>query len=222
MHCGPGGTWIENCQLNHTQTLFVYGGLMNDQNNPSSSQQPNFMLMSFKWYPNILFIIESLRKQDLKLKNPTEYDGNSNSQCQIFTPTSPTSSSTPPLYPAVLSLDQEIPKGPSANNLWGTLPPGSMVNSRHIITKKAVSSLQSLLANTPLGGILVYYMGLGKAIQDIALIGTYKEKLNTTPNLLNNQMEIRNIQECSGWSTESQILPWPHLSIIIQGQNPTV
>ncbi|MBW0471762.1 hypothetical protein O181_011477 [Austropuccinia psidii MF-1] len=35
MHCGPGGAWIENCQSNSTQTLFVEGVFMTDTNYPS-------------------------------------------------------------------------------------------------------------------------------------------------------------------------------------------
>ncbi|MBW0462883.1 hypothetical protein O181_002598 [Austropuccinia psidii MF-1] len=37
MHCGPGGAWIENCQSNPTQTLFVEGVFMTYPNDPSSS-----------------------------------------------------------------------------------------------------------------------------------------------------------------------------------------
>ncbi|MBW0577976.1 hypothetical protein O181_117691 [Austropuccinia psidii MF-1] len=59
MHCGPGGAWIENCQSNPTQILFVEGVFMTDANDPSSSQKPNLALMFFTWYPNILFIMES-------------------------------------------------------------------------------------------------------------------------------------------------------------------
>ncbi|MBW0495462.1 hypothetical protein O181_035177 [Austropuccinia psidii MF-1] len=59
MHCGPGGACIENCQSNPTQTLFVEGVFMTDTNDPSSSQKRNLALISFTWYPKILFIIES-------------------------------------------------------------------------------------------------------------------------------------------------------------------
>ncbi|MBW0549029.1 hypothetical protein O181_088744 [Austropuccinia psidii MF-1] len=59
MHCGPGGAWIENCQSNPTQTLFVEGVFMTDQKDPCSSHKPNLALMFFTRYPNILFIIES-------------------------------------------------------------------------------------------------------------------------------------------------------------------
>ncbi|MBW0481129.1 hypothetical protein O181_020844 [Austropuccinia psidii MF-1] len=86
MHCGPGGEWIENCQSNPTQTLFVEGVFMTDQKDPCSSQKPNLALLFFKWYPNILVIIESFQKQDFKLRMPKEYDCNTHSQCQLFTP----------------------------------------------------------------------------------------------------------------------------------------
>ncbi|MBW0546306.1 hypothetical protein O181_086021 [Austropuccinia psidii MF-1] len=54
MHCGPGGAWIENCQTNPTQTLFVGGVFMTDPNDPCSSQKPNLVFMFFTWYPKIL------------------------------------------------------------------------------------------------------------------------------------------------------------------------
>ncbi|MBW0465103.1 hypothetical protein O181_004818 [Austropuccinia psidii MF-1] len=119
MHCEPGGAWIDNCQSNPTQTLFVEGVLMTDKNDPSLSQQPNIVLMFFTWYPNILFKIESFRKQDFKLKIPREYDCNSHSKCYSFTPTSPTSKSTPPLYPAVLSMSskEKLIQFPSGSDL---------------------------------------------------------------------------------------------------------
>ncbi|MBW0568598.1 hypothetical protein O181_108313, partial [Austropuccinia psidii MF-1] len=201
MHCGPGGEWIENCQSNPTQSLFVEGVFITDQNDPSSSQKPNLALMFFTWYPNILFIIKSFRTQDFKLNMPKEYDCNTHSQCQLFTPKFPAANSTPASYPAVLSLtskqkliqlpsgtdlpmmtlprsmiqtpllphqktglaflwDQEIPNGQSAGNLWTTSPPGSTFNSRNIITNKVISSFESLLTNTPLGGLLADDMGL--------------------------------------------------------------
>ncbi|MBW0501264.1 hypothetical protein O181_040979 [Austropuccinia psidii MF-1] len=90
MNCGPGGAWIENCQSNPTQTLFVGGVFMTDQHSPSSSHKPNLALMFFTWYPNILFIIESFRKQDFNIQMPNKYDCHSHGQCQIFTPTTPT------------------------------------------------------------------------------------------------------------------------------------
>ncbi|MBW0502101.1 hypothetical protein O181_041816 [Austropuccinia psidii MF-1] len=125
MHCGPGGAWIENCQSNHTQTLFVEGVFMTDPNDPSSSQKPNLALMFFTWYLNILFIIESFRTQDFKLKVPKEYDCNTHSQCQLFTPTLPTS------YPAVLSLTskKKLIQLPSGSDLHMITPPHSMIQT---------------------------------------------------------------------------------------------
>ncbi|MBW0476284.1 hypothetical protein O181_015999 [Austropuccinia psidii MF-1] len=70
IHCGPGGAWIENCQSNPTQTLFVEAVFMTDPNDPCSSQKPNLAFMFFTWYPNILLIIEIFQKQDFKLKMP--------------------------------------------------------------------------------------------------------------------------------------------------------
>ncbi|MBW0495573.1 hypothetical protein O181_035288 [Austropuccinia psidii MF-1] len=104
MHYGAGGAWIENFQSNPTQTIFVEGVFMTDPNDPCSSQKPNLVLMFFTWYPNILFIIESFQKQDIKLKMPKEYDCNTHSQCQLFTPTVPASDSIPTSYPALFSL----------------------------------------------------------------------------------------------------------------------
>ncbi|MBW0481063.1 hypothetical protein O181_020778 [Austropuccinia psidii MF-1] len=104
MHCGPGGSWIENCQSNPAQTLFVEGVFMTDPNDPCSSQKPNLALMFFTWYLNILFIIESFQKQDFKLTMSKEYYCNTHSQCQLFTPTFPASSSIPPSYPALFLL----------------------------------------------------------------------------------------------------------------------
>ncbi|MBW0543379.1 hypothetical protein O181_083094 [Austropuccinia psidii MF-1] len=105
MHCGPGGAWIENCQSNPTQTLFVEEVFMTYSNDPSSSQKPNLTLMFFTWYLSILFIIESFQKQDFKLKITKEYDCNSHSQCEVFTPTFPTSNLMPPSYPALFPLN---------------------------------------------------------------------------------------------------------------------
>ncbi|MBW0558878.1 hypothetical protein O181_098593 [Austropuccinia psidii MF-1] len=47
MHCGPGGAWIEDCQSNPTQTLFVEGLFITDQHDPSSSQKLHLALMFF-------------------------------------------------------------------------------------------------------------------------------------------------------------------------------
>ncbi|MBW0489276.1 hypothetical protein O181_028991 [Austropuccinia psidii MF-1] len=136
---------------------------------------------------------------------------------------------TPLLHPQQTRVaflrELEIPNGQSAGNLWATSPPGSTFSSRHIITNKVVRSFEFLLTNNPLGGPLADDMGLGKTIQAIALICTSKEWLFTnpqhsTPTLLNHQLAIINIQACSGWSAASQNIPWPHLSLIIQGQQP--
>ncbi|MBW0522702.1 hypothetical protein O181_062417 [Austropuccinia psidii MF-1] len=119
MHCGPRGGWIENCQSNATKTLFVKGVFMTDKHDPSSSQKPNLALMFFTLCPNILFIIESFRKQDFNLQMPNKYDCHSQRQCQIFTPTTPTSILTTPLYPAVFSLssEQKLIQLPSESDL---------------------------------------------------------------------------------------------------------
>ncbi|MBW0471660.1 hypothetical protein O181_011375 [Austropuccinia psidii MF-1] len=77
--------------------------------------------------------------------------------------------------------DQEISNGQSACKLWSTSPPGFTLNARHIIKSKVVSLFESRLTNTPLGGLQTDDMGLGTAIQAIALIGTSKELLITNP-----------------------------------------
>ncbi|MBW0564337.1 hypothetical protein O181_104052 [Austropuccinia psidii MF-1] len=77
--------------------------------------------------------------------------------------------------------DREIPNGQSARNLLATSPPRSTFNARHIITNKVISSFESLLTNTLLGGLLADDMGLGKIIQAISLIATSKEQLITNP-----------------------------------------
>ncbi|MBW0581237.1 hypothetical protein O181_120952 [Austropuccinia psidii MF-1] len=119
MHCGPGGAWIENCQSNPTQTLFVEGVFMTGANEPSSCQKPNLALIFFTWYLNILFIIESFRTQDFKLKMTKEYDCNTHSQFQVFNSTFPASNSTPASYPAGLSLasKQKLIQLPSGSDL---------------------------------------------------------------------------------------------------------
>ncbi|MBW0572120.1 hypothetical protein O181_111835 [Austropuccinia psidii MF-1] len=91
--------------------------------------------------------------------------------------------------------EQKIPNGQSSHNLWAPSPPRSTFNARHIITDKVISSFESLLPNTPLGGLLVDDMGLGRTIQAMALIGTSKERLITnpqcsTPTLVNYQLAI--------------------------------
>ncbi|MBW0488151.1 hypothetical protein O181_027866 [Austropuccinia psidii MF-1] len=138
MHCGPGGAWIENCQSNPTQTLFVEGVFMTDTDEPSSSQKHNLALMFFTWYPNILFIIESFRKQDFKLQLPKGYDCHSHSQCQLFTPTTPTSILTPPLHPTVFSFSskQKLIQLPSGSDLPIITPPQSMINTPSSLIKK--------------------------------------------------------------------------------------
>ncbi|MBW0475244.1 hypothetical protein O181_014959 [Austropuccinia psidii MF-1] len=85
--------------------------------------------------------------------------------------------------------DQEIPNGQLACNLWISSPPGSTFQARNIITNKVVSSFESHSANTPLDGLLADNMGIGKAIQAIALTDTSKEQLIpnpqfTTPNII--------------------------------------
>ncbi|MBW0460904.1 hypothetical protein O181_000619 [Austropuccinia psidii MF-1] len=131
IHCGPAGACIENCQSNPTQTLFVEGVFMTDQHDSSSSQKPNLALMFFKWYPNILFIIESFRKQEFNLQMPNKYDCHSHSQCQLFTPTTPTSILTTPLYPAVFSLSskQKLIQLPSVSDLPTMTPPHSIIET---------------------------------------------------------------------------------------------
>ncbi|MBW0556717.1 hypothetical protein O181_096432 [Austropuccinia psidii MF-1] len=129
MHCSPGGELIENCQSNPTQTLFVEGVLMTDQNDPSPSQKPNIAFIFFTWYPKIPFIIESVRKQDFKLQVPQEYDGNSHSQCKLFNSTYPASSLTPYSYPVVFSLSskQKPIQLPSGSELSMIKTPSSLI-----------------------------------------------------------------------------------------------
>ncbi|MBW0479472.1 hypothetical protein O181_019187 [Austropuccinia psidii MF-1] len=138
MHCGPCGAWIENCLSNPTQTLFVEGVFITDQNDPSSLQKPNLELMFFTWYPNILFIIESFRKQHSNLQMPNEYECHSHSQCQLFTPTNPTSISTTPFYQAVFSLssNEKLIQLPSGSDLsMMTLPHSINMTPSSLIKK---------------------------------------------------------------------------------------
>ncbi|MBW0536974.1 hypothetical protein O181_076689 [Austropuccinia psidii MF-1] len=111
---------------------------MTNLNVPSSSQQPNLELMLLTWNPNILFIIKSFRKQDFKLEVSEEYDANSHIQCQPFTTTSPTSSLTPPLYPAVfcLSSKKKLIKLPSGSDLPMMTPPHSIIKDPSSLIKK--------------------------------------------------------------------------------------
>ncbi|MBW0528345.1 hypothetical protein O181_068060 [Austropuccinia psidii MF-1] len=131
MNSGPGGEWIDNCQSNPTQILFVEGVFMTYANGPSSSQKPNLALMFFTCYPNILFIIESFQKQDFNLEMPKEYDCNTHSQCQVFTSTFPTSSLTPASYAAVLSFTskQKLIQLPSGSDLPMMTPPHSIIQT---------------------------------------------------------------------------------------------
>ncbi|MBW0505265.1 hypothetical protein O181_044980 [Austropuccinia psidii MF-1] len=131
MHCGPGGAWIENCQSNPSQILFVEGVFMTDANDPTSSQKPNLVLMFFTWYPNILFIIEIFGTQDFMLKMPKEYDCNTQSQFQVFTPTFPASNLMPASYTAVLSLTskQKLIQLPSRSDLPMMTPPHSIIQT---------------------------------------------------------------------------------------------
>ncbi|MBW0586905.1 hypothetical protein O181_126620 [Austropuccinia psidii MF-1] len=131
MHCSPGAAWIEICQSNPTQTLFFEGVFITDQHDPSSSQKPNPALMFFTWYLNILLTIESSCKQDFKVKIPKEYDCNTNSQCQIFTPTFPASNLMPPSYPALssLTLKKKLIQLPSGSHLPMMTRPNSMIQT---------------------------------------------------------------------------------------------
>ncbi|MBW0573389.1 hypothetical protein O181_113104 [Austropuccinia psidii MF-1] len=131
MHCGPGGAWIENCQSNPTQTLFVEEVFMTDPNDPCSSQKPNLALMFSTSYPNILFIIESFQNQYCKLKMSKEYDCNTHSHCQLFTPTFPASNSMPSSYPSLFSLtsQQKLIQLPKGSDLPMMTPPNSIIQT---------------------------------------------------------------------------------------------
>ncbi|MBW0524778.1 hypothetical protein O181_064493 [Austropuccinia psidii MF-1] len=104
---------------------------MTDPDEPSSSHKTNLALMFFTWYPNILFKIESYRKQEFKLQMPKEYDGHSHSQCQLFTPTAPNSIWTTPSHPAVFSLSskQKLLQLPSGSDLPMMTPPHSIIKT---------------------------------------------------------------------------------------------
>ncbi|MBW0587275.1 hypothetical protein O181_126990 [Austropuccinia psidii MF-1] len=209
MHCGPGGAWIENCQSNPTQILFVEGVFMTDANDPSSSQKPNLALMFFTWYPNILFIMESFQTQDFKLKMPKEYDCNTHTKTDTITqwirpPHAIIQTTLLPHQNTRLAFlwDREIPNGQSAHNLWATSPPGSTFNARHIITNKVVSSFEFLLTNTPFGGLLADDMGLGKTIQAISLIGTSKERMIANPRCSTPTIIICPPSLITNWKSE--------------------
>ncbi|MBW0472563.1 hypothetical protein O181_012278 [Austropuccinia psidii MF-1] len=62
---------------------------------------------------------------------PREYDGNSHTQCQLFTPTSPTSNSAPPSYPDLFSWtsNQKLIQLPSGSDLPTMTPPNSMIQT---------------------------------------------------------------------------------------------
>ncbi|MBW0486645.1 hypothetical protein O181_026360 [Austropuccinia psidii MF-1] len=96
----------------------------------------------------------------------------------------------------------EIPNRQSACKLWATSPPGSTFNARHIITKKVVTSFESLSTNPPLGGLLADDMGLGKTIQAIALIGTSKERLIVNPHRSMPTMIICPPHLITNWQSE--------------------
>ncbi|MBW0465625.1 hypothetical protein O181_005340 [Austropuccinia psidii MF-1] len=72
----------------------------------------------------------------------------------------------------------------------------------HIITDKVVSSFKSLLTNTPLGGLLADYMGLGKTIQAIALITTSKERLIRNPHCSTPTIIICPASLNTNWQSE--------------------
>ncbi|MBW0501013.1 hypothetical protein O181_040728 [Austropuccinia psidii MF-1] len=143
MHCGPGEAWIENCQSNPTKKLFVKGVFMTDPDEIFLSQKPNLAFMFFTWYPNILFIIESFRKQDFKLQMPKEYDSHSHSQFQLFTPTTPTSISTTPSYPAVFSLSskKKLVQLPSGSDLPMMTLPHSIIKTPLLPHQKSILAI---------------------------------------------------------------------------------
>ncbi|MBW0512080.1 hypothetical protein O181_051795 [Austropuccinia psidii MF-1] len=131
MHCGSGGAWTENCHSNPPQKLFVEGVFMTDPNDPSSSQKPNLLLMFFTWYANLLFIVKHFQKQDFKLKMPKEYDHNTHSQCQLFTPKFPASNAMPPSYSALFSLTskQKLIQLPGGADLPMIQTPSSLIKN---------------------------------------------------------------------------------------------
>ncbi|MBW0519850.1 hypothetical protein O181_059565 [Austropuccinia psidii MF-1] len=68
---------------------------------------------------------------------PEEYYCNTHSQCQIFTPTFPASSSTPPSYPSLFSLNstQKLIQLPSGSDL-PIMKPHSMIQTPSSLIKK--------------------------------------------------------------------------------------
>ncbi|MBW0567330.1 hypothetical protein O181_107045 [Austropuccinia psidii MF-1] len=196
MHWGPGGAWIENCQSNPTQILFVEGVFITDANDPSLSQKPNLELMFFTCFISCCFIIDFQAKSDTISQwiRPPHDDP---APFHYSNPPPPSSKCRPSF-----SLGSRNPQWPISRNLWAISPPGSTFNARHIITNKDVSSFESLLTNTPLGGLLVDDMGLGKTIQAIALIGTSKELLIANPHCSTPTMIICPPRLITHWQSE--------------------
>ncbi|MBW0511051.1 hypothetical protein O181_050766 [Austropuccinia psidii MF-1] len=129
----------------------------------------------------------------------------SGSDLPMMTP--PHSIIQPPLLPHQRSRlaflwDREISNGKSAHNLWATSSPGYTFDSRNIITNKVFSSFESLLTNTPPGGLFADDMGLGKTIQAIALIGTSKERLITNPQCFTSTIIICPPCLITNWKSE--------------------
>ncbi|MBW0546809.1 hypothetical protein O181_086524 [Austropuccinia psidii MF-1] len=62
---------------------------------------------------------------------PKEYDCNTNSQCQLFTPTFPTSNSMPPSYPVLFSLTskQKLVELSSGSDLHMITPAQSIIQT---------------------------------------------------------------------------------------------
>ncbi|MBW0541674.1 hypothetical protein O181_081389 [Austropuccinia psidii MF-1] len=82
---------------------------------------------------------------------PKEYDCNTHSQFQLFTPTFPASNSTPASYPAVSSLisKQKLIQLPSGSDLPMTLfkPPSSLIK---ILDQLFSGIKRSPMANQPI------------------------------------------------------------------------
>ncbi|MBW0508741.1 hypothetical protein O181_048456 [Austropuccinia psidii MF-1] len=116
MHCGPGGAWIENGQLNPTQALFVER--LFTQTLPASNLTP----------PSYPALFSFTSKQKL-IQLPSGSD-----LPMIKTPLLPHQKTR-----RAFLWDQDVPNGQSVCTLWGTSPPGSTFNARNIITNKVVS-----------------------------------------------------------------------------------
>ncbi|MBW0554831.1 hypothetical protein O181_094546 [Austropuccinia psidii MF-1] len=71
---------------------------------------------------------------------PKEYECNTHSQCQIFTPTFLASNSMPPSYPALFSLTskQKMTQLPSASDLPMMTLPHSIIQTPHLPHQKTV------------------------------------------------------------------------------------